>query len=128
MRINWDTAGLTLRAPVATYRVQFNGDFDFYKLKAVVPYFQLGVSHIYASPIFQAKKGSTHGYDVVDPNKISDELGGEAAFRELMAEVKALGLGWLQDIVPNHASYSPENMAVYDLWTSGRVLKVRYLF
>jgi (1->4)-alpha-D-glucan 1-alpha-D-glucosylmutase len=46
-------------------------------------------------------------------------LGGEAAFRELMAEVKALGLGWLQDIVPNHASYSPENTAVYDLWASG---------
>ena len=106
--------------PTATYRVQLNGSFGFRDLKAVLPYLhELGVSHIYASPIFQAKHGSTHGYDVVDPNRISDELGGEAAFRELMAEVKALGLGWLQDIVPNHASYSPENTAVYDLWTSG---------
>jgi (1->4)-alpha-D-glucan 1-alpha-D-glucosylmutase len=106
--------------PIATYRVQFNSAFNFNDLKENLPYLaKLGISHVYASPIFQDKQGSAHGYDVIDHNKISDELGGERAFKELMGEVKALGLNWLQDIVPNHASYSLENKAISDLWENG---------
>ena len=109
-----------MKAPVATYRVQLNKDFDFYKLKAVVPYLsRLGVSHIYASPIFQARKGSTHGYDITDPNQINEEFGGASGFEELCREVASYGLGWLQDIVPNHVAYSLENRMVYDVLEKG---------
>jgi len=109
-----------LNVPVATYRVQLNADFNFDNLKQIVPYLnQLGISHIYASPIFQAKKGSGHGYDIVDPNQISSDLGGQAAFESLMGEVSAYGLKWMQDIVPNHQSYSLENKMIYDLLQNG---------
>jgi (1->4)-alpha-D-glucan 1-alpha-D-glucosylmutase len=110
-----------LNAPVATYRVQVNQDFNFDKLKQIVPYLnQLGISHIYSSPIFQAKEGSSHGYDIVDPNQISNNLGGQAAFDSLMHEVSSYGLKWMQDIVPNHQSYSSENKMIYDLLKNGK--------
>lgn len=105
---------------MATYRIQLNKNFDFYKLKAIVPYLaQLGISHIYASPIFQAKKSSTHGYDITDPNQINEELGGAEGFQEATREAKAYGLGWLQDIVPNHVAFSLENPMVYDAIEKG---------
>jgi len=73
--------------PNATYRVQLNRDFDFYELKAILPYLsKLGISHVYASPVVQARRGSTHGYDATDPNKISQELGGKHAFDTLTKE------------------------------------------
>lgn len=106
--------------PTATYRIQFNKDFTFSDLKEILPYLsQLGISHIYASPIFQAKKGSMHGYDVTDPTAINEELGGRAGFEEVAKEVSALGLGWIQDIVPNHASYSVENPRLADAMAKG---------
>jgi (1->4)-alpha-D-glucan 1-alpha-D-glucosylmutase len=87
----------------------------------VVPYLaKLGVSHIYASPIFKARAGSMHGYDVVDHTIINDELGGAAGFEELTRETSAYGLGWIQDIVPNHAAYSLENKKVVDLLQKGQ--------
>ncbi len=109
-----------MKAPTATYRIQFNKNFTFNDLKAILPYLkQLGVSHIYASPIFQAKSGSMHGYDITDPNEINAELGGRVAFDSLVREVSALGLGWLQDIVPNHVSYSVENKQIVDIMAKG---------
>lgn len=106
--------------PVATYRVQLNRDFNFHTLKDSVPYLaKLGVSHIYASPIFQAKKGSTHGYDILNPNKINDELGGADAFKALIKEAADHGLGWIQDVVPNHLAYSTENPMITDLVEKG---------
>jgi (1->4)-alpha-D-glucan 1-alpha-D-glucosylmutase len=106
--------------PTATYRVQLNRNFGFKELQAVVPYLaKLGISHIYASPIFQAKAGSTHGYDVLDARKISEELGGEAGFGELMQTVAAYGLGWIQDVVPNHVAYSPLNPMIADVLRKG---------
>ncbi len=109
-----------MKVPVATYRVQLNKMFNFDSLKQLLPYLsQLGISHIYASPIFGSKKGSTHGYDIVDPNQISDELGGRAAFESLIYEVSGYGLEWMQDIVPNHQSYSLENKMIYDLMQKG---------
>ena len=109
-----------MKAPLATYRVQLNKNFLFNDLKAIVPYLsQLGISHIYASPIFQAKKGSMHGYDITDPTVINEELGGRVGFEDLSREVAAYGLGWIQDIVPNHASYSLENKRICDVLAKG---------
>jgi len=89
--------------PRATYRFQFHKDFTFADGEALVPYLDgLGISHLYASPITTARAGSTHGYDVVDPTRINPELGGEPAFRSLVAALRARGLGMIIDIVPNH--------------------------
>jgi (1->4)-alpha-D-glucan 1-alpha-D-glucosylmutase len=90
----------------ATYRLQLGGDLDFAAARELVPYLtDLGVSHLYLSPSFQARPGSTHGYDVTDPGRISEELGGEDGFRAL-AEA---GLGVILDIVPNHMAAADEN-------------------
>jgi malto-oligosyltrehalose synthase len=89
--------------PRATYRLQFNADFTFADAQAIVPYLaDLGISHVYASPILTARRGSRHGYDVVDPTTINPELGGEAGLRRLVELLHAHGLGLVVDIVPNH--------------------------
>ena len=89
--------------PRATYRFQFHAGFTFADAEALVPYLdRLGISHVYASPITTAVPGSTHGYDVTDPARINPELGGEPAFRSLVAALQARGMGVVIDIVPNH--------------------------
>jgi (1->4)-alpha-D-glucan 1-alpha-D-glucosylmutase len=89
--------------PRATYRFQFHKGFPFADAEALVPYLdRLGISHVYASPITTAVPGSMHGYDVIDPTRINPELGGEPAFRSLVAALKARGMGVIIDIVPNH--------------------------
>ena len=89
--------------PRATYRFQFHKDFTFADAERLVPYLdRLGISHVYASPVTVAAPGSTHGYDVVDPTRINPELGGEEAFRPLVAALHARGMGVVIDIVPNH--------------------------
>ena len=91
--------------PRATYRLQLHAGFTFADAEAAVPYLAaLGISHLYLSPILQAAEGSTHGYDSVDPERVSDQLGGEQGFRSLVSAVHAAGLGILLDIVPNHMS------------------------
>ena len=91
----------------ATYRLQLLPHLDFNGARELVPYLRdLGVSHLYLSPSLQARAESTHGYDVVDPTHISEQLGGEAAFRQLCAA----GLGVILDVVPNHmATTDDEN-------------------
>jgi (1->4)-alpha-D-glucan 1-alpha-D-glucosylmutase len=82
----------------------------FADARALVPYLRdLGVSHLYLSPAFAAREGSTHGYDVVDPNALSPALGGEEAFRGLVEAAHAAGLGLILDIVPNHMATDPAN-------------------
>ncbi|SHG29874.1 maltooligosyl trehalose synthase [Kaistia soli DSM 19436] len=94
----------------ATYRVQFNAEFTFEDAERLSPYFSaLGISHLYASPIFRARAGSAHGYDMVDPTEISDELGGEAGFRSMAATLAANGIGIILDIVPNHMAADGAN-------------------
>jgi (1->4)-alpha-D-glucan 1-alpha-D-glucosylmutase len=96
--------------PLATYRVQLHAGFTFADAARIVPYLQqLGVSHVYASPILQARAGSTHGYDVIDPSRVSEELGGEDGLRALAAELRRHGMGLLIDIVPNHMAASADN-------------------
>jgi (1->4)-alpha-D-glucan 1-alpha-D-glucosylmutase len=96
--------------PRATYRLQFRGGMDFDRAVTIVPYLKrLGVSHLYASPIFSAVKGSTHGYDVTDHQKIDPTLGGREGFERLSRALKQAGLGLIIDIVPNHMAASLEN-------------------
>jgi (1->4)-alpha-D-glucan 1-alpha-D-glucosylmutase len=107
--------------PRATYRIQFNGSFRFRDAAAMAPYLAgLGVSHVYASPIFKARQGSPHGYDIVDPNEINPELGTQADFEALVAALKSRGIGWIQDIVPNHMAWDGENPYLADVLEKGR--------
>ncbi|HEX8756500.1 MAG TPA: malto-oligosyltrehalose synthase, partial [Steroidobacteraceae bacterium] len=97
-----DTPALGL-VPRATYRVQLNAGFTFNDLTAIIPYLSaLGISHVYCSPYFRARAGSTHGYDVVDHNSFNPEIGTRKDFDRLVAELRAHGMGHILDIVPNH--------------------------
>src|SRR5665213_3353520 len=88
--------------PRATYWLQFHKHFTFRDALELVPYLaELGISHIYASPIMEARPGSTHGYDIVDHNRLNPEIGSEADFRALVAALKANGMGLILDVVPN---------------------------
>ncbi len=89
--------------PSSTYRLQLSGEQPFAAARDLVGYLDaLGVGTLYCSPILQAAPGSSHGYDVVDPTHAGDELGGEAGRRDLVAALRAAGLGVLVDLVPNH--------------------------
>jgi (1->4)-alpha-D-glucan 1-alpha-D-glucosylmutase len=89
--------------PIATYRLQLTANFDFDAAASVVPYLKaLGITHVYASPFMKARKGSTHGYDIIDHTKLNPELGGEQGFERLSRALKAHGLGLILDFVPNH--------------------------
>ncbi len=89
--------------PVATYRLQLHSGFRFEHVQLLLPYLEaLGVSHLYLSPIFEAAPGSTHGYDVLNHNRVNPELGGLPALYELGAEMMRRDLGLVLDIVPNH--------------------------
>lgn len=89
--------------PRATYRIQFHAGFTFADAAGLADYLaDLGISHLYASPITTAKAGSMHGYDVVDPTTINPALGGENGFRAMAAALRDRGIGIIVDIVPNH--------------------------
>ncbi|HWA28771.1 MAG TPA: malto-oligosyltrehalose synthase [Lacunisphaera sp.] len=95
---------------VATYRLQLHAGFPLAAAGALLPYLaELGISHVYLSPCLQAMPGSQHGYDVTDPTRISDDLGGEAAWQDFRARARDLGLGLLLDIVPNHMAANAHN-------------------
>jgi (1->4)-alpha-D-glucan 1-alpha-D-glucosylmutase len=94
----------------STYRLQLTPSFGFEHARAVVPYLcSLGVSHLYLSPSLQARSGSSHGYDVIDPRRISPELGGEDAFRSLAQAARGAGMGIVLDTVPNHMAAADDN-------------------
>jgi (1->4)-alpha-D-glucan 1-alpha-D-glucosylmutase len=87
----------------ATARLQFHKDFPIGAATSLIGYFaELGISHLYASPLLKARPGSTHGYDIVDHNQVNPELGGEPALRGLVAELRRHDMGLILDIVPNH--------------------------
>ena len=115
--------------PVSTYRIQFNKDFTLTHLDALLPYFQkLGVKTIYASPIFVATPGSTHGYDGVDPNRINPEIGTEEQLRSVSQRLLQAGIGWVQDIVPNHMAYHPDNAWLMDVLEKGPLSRFALFF
>src|SRR5579885_2558239 len=100
-----------MSTPRATYRIQLTPDFGFAQVADLAPYLRdLGISHVYLSPVLQAAPGSTHGYDVVDHSRASVQLGGDDGFMAMAAVLKDHGLGIVLDIVPNHmAAVLPEN-------------------
>ena len=109
-----------MRIPAATYRLQFTPEFGFSQARDILSYLrELGISDIYASPIFHARSGSLHGYDVVDPDSLNPELGTAADFERLMDDARHLDLGWLQDIVPNHMAYHSQNRMLMDVLENG---------
>lgn len=96
--------------PSATYRIQTSSTFQLKQIREIISYLDaLGISTVYSAPFFQASKGSTHGYDVVNPHKISDEIGDKQQFTTIVEELKRRNMGWLQDIVPNHMAFSAHN-------------------
>ncbi|HSQ15746.1 MAG TPA: malto-oligosyltrehalose synthase [Candidatus Binatia bacterium] len=110
-----------LRIPAATYRFQFHRRFRFEHAAALVPYLEaLGITDLYASPIFQARRGSSHGYDVTDPTRLNVELGAKENFESLMSALKERGIGLLLDIVPNHMAASVENRWWTDVLENGQ--------
>ncbi|RKT56292.1 malto-oligosyltrehalose synthase [Saccharothrix australiensis] len=108
--------------PASTYRIQFTPDFTFADAEAVVDYLDaLGVGALYASPLLEAVPGSTHGYDVVDPTRAREELGGETGRQALGKALRRAGLGLVLDIVPNHMAVddSPANPWWWDVLQRG---------
>ena len=107
--------------PGATYRIQFHLNFRFRDAEELVPYLHaLGITHLYASPRFRARKGSLHGYDVADAARVNSELGTEEEFESLVNRLHNYGMGLLLDIVPNHMAASEENPWWMDLLENGR--------
>jgi len=108
------------RIPVAVYRLQFHPGMRFEDARGLIPYFHgLGITDLYASPILQARRGSTHGYDVTDPSRLNPELGNEEEFENFVRQLQANGMGLLLDIVPNHMAASSENPWWMDLLEDG---------
>jgi (1->4)-alpha-D-glucan 1-alpha-D-glucosylmutase len=110
-----------MRVPLATYRLQFSPLFRFNDARKLLPYLiSLGITDIYASPVFKARSGSMHGYDVIDPTQINSELGSEAEFQNLLIAVQNHSLGWIQDIVPNHMAFDSGNEMLMDVLEHGQ--------
>jgi len=107
--------------PLSTYRVQLRPEFGFDAAAAIAGYLaDLGISHLYSSPYLQAARGSTHGYDVVDPTRVNEDLGGEEAHARLCAALGENGLGQVLDIVPNHMAITERrNVWWWDVLENG---------
>ena len=110
-----------MRPFVASYRLQLHGGLDFHGVSDLAEYLvALGVSHVYLSPILQAAAGSTHGYDVIDPLQVDEELGGDAAYEQLCGRLAKAGLGQILDVVPNHMAIGDaRNASWWDVLENG---------
>jgi (1->4)-alpha-D-glucan 1-alpha-D-glucosylmutase len=103
------------------YRVQLHAGFTFDAAAAIADYLaDLGITHLYCSPCLQAEAGSTHGYDVVNPQRLSEELGGRPGYERLLSRLRQVGMGQLLDIVPNHMAVDgPANTWWWDVLENG---------
>src|SRR5689334_11806904 len=109
-----------MRVPIATYRIQFHHGFRFVDGRDLVPHLHdLGISDLYSSPWFKARRGSCHGYDIADPSRCSSELGTEEEFWEMSERLRHYEMGLLLDMVPNHMAASGENPWWMDLLENG---------
>src|SRR5436190_6950920 len=107
---------LRINAPKvgATYRLQLHAGFTFADAKAIAGYLRdLGVTHVYSSPYLQAVRGSTHGYDIVDHNRVNEELGGVPGHEDFSLELGRVGLGQVLDVVPNHMAIGTRGNALW---------------
>src|SRR5881397_848486 len=116
--------------PEATYRLQFHAGFTFRDAAAIVPYLaELGITHVYASPYLKARRGSTHGYDVVDPCSLNPEIGSDADYTAWLAAMREHGLAHILDIVPNHMGVGTnENEWWNDVLANGRASRYADFF
>lgn len=106
---------MSLRVPTATYRVQLHAGFGFREAAKMVPYLkQLGISDLYVSPIFEAAPGSTHGYDVLNHDRLNPELGGDAGFETLTDALATHRLGLIVDFVPNHMGVGADGNPIWE--------------
>lgn len=113
----------------STYRIQFSTNLTFRDADRLINYLkELGVSHLYASPIMEAVPGSTHGYDVTDFARIREELGGETEFKRLNSNLRKNGIGWVQDFVPNHMAMDTRNPYLRDILRNGKDSRFADLF
>ena len=104
----------------SSYRLQLHAGFPFSEASKVAGYLkELGISHVYCSPYLQAANGSMHGYDVVDPQKVNVELGGEEGQTQFSIALRVLGMGQVLDIVPNHMATGSENKYWWDVLENG---------
>ena len=109
------------RVPISTYRLQLHGSFTFADARKILPYLKLlGIGDIYASPIFEARQGSIHGYDVTRHDRLNPELGGDEGFAAFAAHLRGLGMGLLLDIVPNHMGVGNDALWWQDVLLNGR--------
>jgi (1->4)-alpha-D-glucan 1-alpha-D-glucosylmutase len=109
-----------VRIPVATYRVQFNRDFQLEDARAIVDYLhELGITDLYASPILKARPGSAHGYDVTDPSTVNPEIGDTEELHRLSSALQSHNMGLILDIVPNHMAASLDNPWWFDVLEKG---------
>lgn len=107
--------------PISTYRIQFHKEFNFNDFENVITYLKkLGISTVYASPVFASVPGSTHGYDGTHPHQINPEIGTEDQLKAITEQLKADEISWLQDIVPNHMAFHPDNRWLMDVLEKGR--------
>jgi malto-oligosyltrehalose synthase/4-alpha-glucanotransferase len=107
--------------PVSTYRIQFQKEFSFTDFEKIIFYLQkLGIQTIYASPIFESTPGSVHGYDVLNPHTVNPEIGTIEQLENINEQLKEKGIGWLQDIVPNHMAFDPNNKWLMDVLEKGK--------
>ncbi|HEX9944490.1 MAG TPA: malto-oligosyltrehalose synthase [Thermoanaerobaculia bacterium] len=118
------------KTPLATYRVQLRPGFGFDQAAAIADYLAgLGISHLYSSPYLQAAKGSAHGYDVIDPGRVNEELGGEEAHIRFCRRLSEHGLGQVLDIVPNHMAITERrNVWWWDVLENGPSSRYAWYF
>ncbi|OPY80097.1 MAG: Maltooligosyl trehalose synthase [Syntrophorhabdus sp. PtaU1.Bin153] len=110
------------RIPASTYRLQFNGAFRFIDAAEIIPYLHdLGITDIYASPYLKAKKGSLHGYDIVDHSRLNPEIGTEEDYDIMINALEKFDMGQILDVVPNHMCITgSENKWWMDVLENGK--------
>lgn len=109
-----------MQIPSSTYRIQFHHGFTFKHLLSIAAYLEeLGITAVYSSPILASVKGSEHGYDGIDPTSINPEIGTIDEFRQVATDLQNRGIGWIQDIVPNHLAFHTDNPWINDILERG---------
>ena len=115
--------------PTSSYRIQFSKSFTMNDLERHINYLEkIGAGSVYASPVFAAVSGSTHGYDVTNPLEIDPESGSLEDLARITAQLKKKGMGWIQDIVPNHMAFHHENRWLWDMLEKGKDSEFAGLF
>src|SRR6185437_3070195 len=117
------------RAPRSTYRLQLHAGFKFGDAEAVLPYLRrLGISDCYVSPLFEARPGSMHGYDITRHDRINPELGGEEGFARFSGALREAEMGLVLDIVPNHMGVGNDSVWWQDVLENGRTSEYAEFF